>query len=356
MTAYSKIKLFGLILFIFNLTFAQSRNSNFEFSGMDQFWKITDKFSRNQEPNNSDWDKLFKTPGYKILTSGEFTKEFFKEKFRLIFKPSEKNNLQKALKNDRNKYHLLHYKKVKDNTRLIREQYKKLKQNKDHRVALNRTLEYLPQRSTSNYPPVSFLIFESNGRGSSPIIVDLAASLEWDFVSFLAHEYHHWYRARDLKYNQRKVSNADRKLIDALNLIEAEGVADMVDKKDWYTKPSNAISRYARTFINDVKKAGGVIKSIDESLIQISKNPSQIKNYGQKIWQTLPQRGHTTGYYMARLILEKLSKRELVDCVGDPFKFILKYNKAAKKAGGRYPIFSDASIKVINGLSQKYSL
>lgn len=349
----------NILFFLITLTtvsFSQSRNSNFEFSGMEQFWKITDKLSRNQEPSNRDWNNLFKTPGYKVLTSGEFKEEFFKEKFRLVFKPVENNRLQKALKNDRNKHHLLHYIKVKENSRLIRDQYKKLKRNKENIIALNRTLEYLPQNSVSQYPPVSFLIFESNGRGSSPIVVDLAASIEWDFVSFLAHEYHHWYRGKQLKYNQRKVSSADRALIDALNLIEAEGVADMVDKKDWYTKSSNAISSYARRFISDVQRTGGVIKSIDASLIQISKNPNQIRNYGQKIWQALPQRGHTTGYYMARLILEYSNKRELVQCVGNPFRFIQTYNKAAKRAGSNYPKFSEASIKVIKDLEIKYSL
>lgn len=351
------MKKIALIIFTFSiLSFSQSRNSNFEFSGIDQFWEITNKLSRNQEPTNREWNNLFKTPGYKILTSGEFNKEFFKEKFKLVYKPSEKNKLALALKNDRNKHHLLHYKKVKENDRLIRDQYKKLKRNKVNRIALNRTLEYLPQNSVSQYPPVSFVIFESNGRGSSPIVVDLAASIEWDFVSFLAHEYHHWYRARKLKYNQRKVSSSDRSLIDALSLIEAEGVADMVDKKDWYTKPSNAISSYARSFIRDVQRAGGVIKTIDAALINISKNPKKVSSYGQQVWRALPQRGHTTGYYMASLILEKLNKKDLIACVGDPFKFLQTYNKAAKRSSGKYPMFSDISIKVIKGLSQKYSL
>ncbi len=56
---------------------------------------------------------------------------------------------------------------------------------------------------------------------------------------------------------------------------------------------------------------------------------------------------------MASLILQKLGKRELVKCVGNPFEFILLYNKAAKQSG-RYPQFSKTSILYINSLNNKY--
>ncbi len=78
------------ILLIAQKQFSQGINPNFDFSGIKQFWNIVNILERNQEPNSSEWSKLFNTPGYKVLTSGEFSKAFFKKNFRLVFMPSKK--------------------------------------------------------------------------------------------------------------------------------------------------------------------------------------------------------------------------------------------------------------------------
>ena len=353
---YYFMKRIQVLTFIVVIFFTQqlfSQNGNFEFSGMEQFWSIVSKLERNQEPSNAEWNKLFRTPGYKILTGGEFTKVFFKRNFKLVFMPSQKKNLETNLKNRNHLHHLQHYIKVRDNKRKIQDQLKRLKRGNYNRKAVKRTLEFLPQRSVNQYPPVSFVIFESNGRGSSPIVVDLAASLEWDFMSFLSHEFHHWYRNRQLKFSYRKVRREDADIIRTIDIIEAEGIADMVDKKDWFTKSSNSVSRYARQFIYDVSITPGLIQRMDKILTEIYNNPSSKNQLGSKLFSMLPQRGHTTGYFMASLILEHFSKRELTACVGNPFKFFNLYNKAAK-IYGRYPYFSKKSIKLLNKLKSKY--
>ncbi|MCW8850089.1 MAG: hypothetical protein OQJ81_08955 [Melioribacteraceae bacterium] len=345
-----------LAITISNLAFSQGRNSNFEFSGIHQFWEIVKSFKANREPTRNEWNKLFNTPGYKVLVSSEFTEDFFKNNFRLVFNPNNKKELEAELKSGRNSHHLNHYIKVRDNKDKIRDQLKKLQSNRYNSDALKKTLEYLPQNRVSDYPPVSFVIFESNGRGSSPIVVDLAASIEWDFMGFLSHEYHHWYRNRQIQINLNSVSDDDRDIVQALSLIEAEGIADMVDKKDWYTKPSNSISEYARGYLQYVQSTPHIINQIDLTLQQILKNPQNKKYYANKILNMLPQRGHTTGYFMARLILEHFSNKELVKCVGNPFEFILLYDKASIKSGSKYPGFSDESIKLLTEMYAKYRL
>ncbi len=341
-------------LLITNIFFSQS--SNFDFSGIYQFWDIIKILESDRNPSNSDWEKLFNTPGYKILTRSEFPKQFFIDNFNLVFKPSNKNNLQKALKSGKNFNYLKHYIKVRDNKNIIDEQLKKLENHNYSKDAVKRTLEFLPQNYVDNYPPVSFVIFASNGRGSSTIIVDLAASIEWDFMSFLAHEFHHWYRNRQLQYNINKVSRNDEALVTALSKIEAEGIADMVDKRDWFTKPSNSISHYARKFLYDVSQTAYVIRKIDNLLKELYSNPNDSRNIGIRMLQSLPEQGHTTGYYMASLILENIGKKELVNCVGNPFKFIILYNEAAKLSSDRYPTFSNESIEMIKNIKQKYEL
>lgn len=342
-----------MIIFFTRQIFSQGVNQNFDFSGIDKFWSIVSTLERNQDPTNSEWNNLFRTPGYNVLTHGEFTKDFFKKNFRLVFMPSQKKNLETNLRNRTNLHHLQHYIKVRNNKSKIKAQLSKLKREAYNRKAVNRTLEYLPQNRVNQYPPVSFVIFESNGRGSSPIVVDLAASIEWDFMSFLSHEFHHWYRNRQLKFRYSDVKREDVNIIKTVDLIEAEAIADMVDKKDWFTKPSNSISRYARQFINDVSRAPGVIQKMDKILIEIFNNPEKKKILGRKLFSLLPQRGHTTGYFMASLILEHSSKNKLVSCVGNPFKFFKLYNKAAK-INGMYPNFSEKSVRLLSSLGDKY--
>jgi len=344
---------FFIILFVSEQNFSQSVNTNFDFSGIDKFWSIVSTLERNQEPTNSEWNKLFRTPGYKVLTSGEFTKDFFKKNFRLVFMPSQKKKLETSLRRKNNLHHLQHYIKVRDNKTKIKAQLGKLKRESYNRKAVKRTLEFLSQNSVNQYPPVSFVIFESNGRGSSPIVVDLAASIEWDFMSFLSHEFHHWYRNRQLKFNYRNVKREDANIIKTFDLVEAEAIADMVDKKDWFTKSSNSISRYARQFINDVSRAPGVIQKMDKILTEIYNHPKRKETLGRQLFSLLPQRGHTTGYFMASLILEHTSKSQLASCVGNPFMFFKLYSKAAK-INGRYPSFSNEALKLLDKLSDKY--
>lgn len=344
-----------LILFptIFNVS-AQNKNPNFDFSGIKQFWNIVDILKQNQYPTNNQWHNLFNTPGYKVLTHQEFPKNFFKNSFELVFMPTKKKDLDKALKRGINTNHLLHYIKVKNNRAKINEQMKHIKNTAYNRRALNRTLKFLPQHSVNRYPPVAFVIFENNGRGSSPIIVDLAATLEWDFESFLAHEYHHWYRNRELKFNKSNIGPDDSSILEALNMIEAEGIADMVDKRDWFTKSSNSISTYARQFINDVGRTPYIIHSMDKILSEINREPGKKGSLGRQFRRLLPQKGHTTGYFMASLILKKFSRDNLVQCVGNPFRFIKLYNKASKLSGGKYPGFSKQALNIINYLESKY--
>ncbi len=347
-----KIVIIFSFLFYCN-SFSQNINPNFDYSGVYEFYKIVDILKQNREPTSSKWNRLFQTPGYKVLIKGEFTKDFFKQNFRLVFMPSKKFELNRKLKNKYHLQHLMHYIKVRDNKNKMMRQLENLKSIPYNRKAITRTLKFLPQNRVSVYPPVAFVIFENNGRGSSPIVVDLAASIEWDFVSFLSHEFHHWYRNRQLKFNYNNIRRNDMLLVQAFDHIEAEGIADMVDKRDWFTKASNSVSLQARQFINDVSRTPYIIKQMDRILIKAEQYPSSRNRQGNKLLNLLPEKGHTTGYFMASLILEEFGKDKLVSCVGNPFKFIKTYNDAAK-ISKRYPSLSESAMNVINEYEDKY--
>lgn len=349
----TKIFILLISLYLSTFSFAQ-RNSNFDFSGITKFWEIADILEHNQQPSEQKWNELFNTPGYRVLLRREFSRNFFKDNFSLVFMPSKRSALNKALRSGRNRTYLQHYIKVRDNRVRIDEQERKIKYSNYSQTAINRTLKFLPQNHVNQLPPVSFIIFESNGRGSSPIVVDLAATIEWNIVGFLAHEFHHWYRNRELKYRTYGVAPEDAAIINTLSRIEAEGIADQVDKIKWFTEASNSVSRYARTFINDVGKTPYVIQKMDNYLTAIAQDQNKKFTYSRKFQNLLPELGHTTGYFMSSLILQEFSRNDLVKCVGNPFRFIKLYDKAAKMTSGNYPGFSDKALKIINELERKY--
>ncbi|MDX1702461.1 MAG: hypothetical protein R3250_17665, partial [Melioribacteraceae bacterium] len=119
--------LFFLLFFITHVSIGQSRNQNFEYSGIDKFWQIVKVLEANLEPSHKEWNDLFSTPGYKILTRNEFSRSFFEENFRLVFKPNLRKELEKALNSKKNIHHLGHYIKIRDNKSLIKNQLNKIR-------------------------------------------------------------------------------------------------------------------------------------------------------------------------------------------------------------------------------------
>ncbi len=344
-----------ILFFAGNLSAQYYHNSNFDFSAIPKFWHIVDILSQNREPSENEWNDLLNTPGYKVLTRKEFSKDFFIKNFRLAFKPSLKKELNKKLQsNDKESYYLHYYIKVKNNRERLKYQLNKLKSRSLNKEALDKTLRYLPVNSVSSFPPVAFVIFENNGRGSSPIVVDLQATLEWDFISFLAHEFHHFYRNKLTKLDFGSLSDKDAPLVEALIKVEAEGIADRVDKKKWFNSAYPQVSPYALSFKNEVNRTPLLIKKLNGLLGMIAENYSSRKTIGKEILNSIPQKGHPTGYYMATLIEEKLGRSELVKCVGNPFKFFITYNNAAKLGGNVYPSFSPKALRLLKELEQKY--
>ncbi len=344
-----------LILFV-SVQYGQYyHNSNFDFSAIHEFWHIVDLLSANIEPSANEWNNLFNTPGYKVLTRQEFTKDFFKRNFRLAFKPSLKKELEENLKkSDRQSYYLHYYLKVKNNRKQLEYQLNKLKRRSLNKEALDLTLRYLPVNNVSDFPPVAFVIFENNGRGSSPIVVDLQATLEWDFISFLAHEFHHFYRNKLTKLNYGNISAADRPLVEAMIKIEAEGIADRVDKKKWFATSYREVSPYAVEFKREVKRTPQLLNKINGLLKMYAGNSAGRKKIGNEILSSIPQKGHPAGYFMATLIEEQLGRNELKKCVGNPFRFFITYNNAANLAGNRYPKFSPKVLRLFADLENKY--
>lgn len=334
------------------------KNPTFDFSGTESFWSIVEILEQDKDPSGSQWDSLLSTSGYHALTASEFDPDFFIEYFTLAFKPSRKDKLQELMKDPAKKRYLQHYLEArKRKSELIRQQ-KKLQSEPILAKVLLSTRKFLPIEFPSDNPPVAFVIFANDGRGYDPIVIDLLASLTWEFDMFLAHESHHWYRNRVLAYNPEKIDPEFELLIATLNQIQAEGIADQIDKADWTELQSNVpapLQKYIDRYMEALAGTPHLIKTLDSLILLMSAAPeSKYQQYQREIADLVPMSGHPTGFYMARLIIEELGVERLVRDVGNPIAFCRQYDEAARLSETDAPTFSRNTLRFLESLESKY--
>ena len=295
----------------------------FDFSGMDIFWEIFDLLQADREPTEELWDRLFATPGYAVLVKSEFTRDFFISRFRLAFKPSLAEELEKEPGQDKHGF-LSHYLTVRKNPGAIKRQQQLLASGDYHHQVMDRCLEWLPLKEVDEYPPVSFVIFQNDARGYSPVVVDVLAAIELgEFIPlFLAHEFHHWYRNKLLAVDWSLLPEEYNDLVWVLDQLHAEGIADHIDKAALMA----ADHPFARGFDQAVEKAPEYIEFMDTVLGELTGGERQTAEAGRELRNKLPQAGHPVGYYMAREIIKRKGRKALIATVPDTFSFFRQWD------------------------------
>jgi hypothetical protein len=327
---------------------------NIDFSGVEKFLELTALLEQDKEPAQEQWDDMFATPGYEILIMREFNKNFFIERMRLAFMPSKKEALEAKMKEEKGFWaqFLPHYVRAKKQRKLIEEQVAMLKALDFMESAVEETQEFLPNLPIEEYPPLSFVIFGPDARGYMPVVVDvLYAYDQEDFlVSFLAHEFHHYYRNLLFPFAQ------DQSFIWVIDQVQGEGIADQINRgkwfhdKDLYPKYAQKNSRFLDLYANSPE----IIRQMNHLFEAAYDHPENRMAYGQQLQAIVPMSGHPTGFYMANLILEQLGKEALVKDIGNPFAFFRLYKQAADKKEKGTPTFSEKAMRFIRSLEKRY--
>ena len=334
-------------------------NPNFDFSGMDRFWEVVEILEADLYPFPEVWDSLFATPGYAALTESEFSQEFFKEKFQTAFMPSKALMLAQKMKEGTDPY-LRHYNRVKYMRNVLKAQQQWLAAAPMWREARRAVRQYLPERLFRNYPPppIAFLIFSNETRGYSPVIVDLLHSLDREehLSLLIGHEAHHYYREKLLTFDWGRVQPRDRDVIWVLNQIQAEGLADRVDRRVLYFQKGYLENMpEAQYFKAMVAKAPAALDSLNNLLEMMAARRRNYADLGRLMREMLPMDGHAVGYYMTSIILSRFGNQQLVDRVGNPFAFFQLYHLAAIMPESTSPKFSSKAIAFITQLEKRYS-
>jgi hypothetical protein len=332
-------------------------NPGFDFSAMAPFWEVHDSLTADREPSTEEWAALLNSPGYRALTRSEFTNEFFQESFRLALMPSRKDEFETALADERQARFLRHYVDVSRRRDELERHLEHLQSSSIVAPIIQRTQEYLPPVNVEGSPQVAFVIFANDGRAYEPIVIDLLASISWDIESFLAHEFHHWYRNRLRILDFSQADPADADLLWTLNQIQAEGIADLIDKRPWVLEgasPPQGAERYAEIYRQNLEATPELLKTLDGLLVQYSGPPERRAAIGAQVRDLIPQSGHPTGFYMAALISSRLGHAALIEDLGNPFAFVRAFNEAATQAGRPSLKLSDTAMAVLNDLEQQH--
>jgi hypothetical protein len=330
------------------------RDIHVDFSGVEKFLELTALLEKDREPTQEQWDDLFATPGYKILVLREFNKNFLIERFKLAFMPSKQGERDARLKEEKGFWakFLPHYIRAKNQRKLIESQIAELKALDFMESALKETRKFLPDVPIEEYPPLSFVIFGPDARGYMPVVVDvLYAYDQRDFlVSFIAHEFHHYYRNQYFPYSQ------DQAFIWVIDQIQGEGVADQINIGKWFFD-KNLFPKYAeknKGYLEWYAKSPEIIREMGRLFEEAADHPEKKTELGQQLRAIIPLSGHPTGFYMANIIIEQIGKDILIDDIGNPFAFFRLYKQAADKKGGKIPTFSEKAIRFIQDLEERY--
>lgn len=204
---------------------------------------------------------------------------------------------------------------------------------------IRKALKYLPTINCDIEINFNYYIFMNNAAvENNQILIDVGFANQLSEVQLndlLAHEIHHYLKDYLNIYKQPQNSYNDITL--SLFTLENEGIADMCNfesQKYIYEK----FGWMEKGLLMDIlKNSNKYINQLNNILkIKLVENNDHVNIY-EFLMQN--QIVHPLGYKMASTIEEYLGLDELRDCVGNPLKFILKFNKAyeienSKKAFG----------------------
>ncbi len=349
-------------LFIFSCSSSPVQTDSLDFSGVDQFLEITATLEKGTDPSPEDWEALFETPGYSMLTQSEFSRTFFREGFRLVFMPSLQEELEKRLDEEKERpahfRFLHHYLDAKQRREAMAEYADSLRANAGTLLEASalKAKQFLPPIEADDYIPVSFVVFASDARGYTPVVVDILFAMELGerLHYLIGHELHHFYRNQILAFDREQIRPVDANIVWVIDQIHAEGVADQIDKRLLISDEDGPMHGMADRWEEMVVQTPAYLKQMNEALEGVAAGAEEIDVAGTRLREMLPMSGHPVGFYMTNLIIRELGEELLIEQTGNPFAFFRLYNRAARAANGESPLLSAGAMEVIGDLESRY--
>ena len=334
-----------------------------DYSGLDPFWAVAEMVAADREPPETAWAALFATPGYRTLKERESADAFLRRLLPLALSPARAAAAEEAIAAQPvMKVFIRHLRTAFDRRRELAAFRAELESQPllDHALAAAR--EWLPAGAAERFgaPAVSFVIYQPDARGYDRIVMDLLLAFERRAVvdGLLAHETHHVIRAQiQDSWNSGEGPEAD--LLLALNNLQAEGVANLVDKpallsiESWGESSSDsAFELMTNRFRDELGQVQQRLAEVDGILAGYARDTGAAAELGARLRATLVMGGHPVGYHMATVIVGAGGRQRIIDTVADPFDFVRAYNDAASADPERHHVFSREALRGLELLEQ----
>jgi hypothetical protein len=175
-----------------------------------------------------------------------------------------------------------------------------------------------------------------------------------------AHESFHAIVSRSFLQRLKKVSNynsPDFNLLCFLQIINEEGIADLIDKPLLIQRNSPLHEEVKKLIENDESISIAKIKKLDSLLTLAFKTETVIEQYqGFAAFANAYGKngGHIPGRFMGAVIKESGILKNHIQSIEDPISFMVSYNDAVKKLKKSYPIFSSDTMEYLKNIKAKY--
>jgi hypothetical protein len=334
-----------------------------DLTAVTEFWRVVDTLADDRRPSEEQWRQLLTTRAYRYLVEVNRRERVLKTYLPMALMPSQLDTRERALAAGtfESKQYLAHFVEAASRREQLVSFAASLQDDDTVGRGLSRAAAFLPPGVTDHLdpPPISFAIFEPDAFGSADygIVIDLLYATRVQLSNLIGHEAHHYYLQKRYPLRAIDRSRDDYALVHALVQLWLEGIADGTDKADVLDPSSDppaqldSRTRYRQWFAESASR----LTQADTLIAAIADHPDLLKENGAKVWDSLPNAGHPQGYFMTSLIVKVLGRQALIDAVPSPFEFVRAYNRSASRAGAPYPVFSSATMNVLQSLEQVHA-
>lgn len=320
-----------------------------------RYWELTDALRQDKPLTDAAWQELLALPANKIYVPGVFPEEALKryrKAIEVVYMPRHDSLLQAKLKAKVWYYVLVNDYKQRE------PMFKTYVQQVAQRPSYLETMytyayAYLPKRAHTKVTDLH-LYYTALGNDASSrdegIVFSLNSAIEWNKPKagiLEAHEMHHQLRPRP---NFSSASEQDKPLLWALDAVQNEGIADLIDKTPLVQSPDSAdIQSWL------LAPAPTVVQRLD-SVLQVGAKMGNSALPVRKFYQRLYNgtAGHLPGFYMARIIEKQGYTPQMLATIDNPMAFFALYQKAASKDKTHPPLFAKASMAYLKKLEKQH--